>query len=99
MATKLDSLEVRVGRNEKDINAQGGKIEDYNKTVNQILVAITALPTKADYQALTNEVKDCVGVERKRIDSLYTRDMWGTLIVGVIGVVGLALSIIAAAPK
>ena len=94
MASQIEILKERVNRNQSDIRDNELKITDYQTEQAKIMAAIAALPTKDDFRQLTKEVTECVGTERKRIDTLYLRDTLGTVIAAAIGAVGIALSVI-----
>lgn len=90
---KVAVLDQRIKRNEEDIRLTNGRVEELEKCHAAINVTLAKLPTREDMEKFANEIRECRTIDQKRVDVLYTRDMWGTLIGLLLGAIGTILGI------
>jgi hypothetical protein len=86
-------LAQRTERNEEDIRSTNGRVDELEKCHAAINVTLAKLPTREDLEKFANEIRECRVIDQKRVDILYTRDMWGTLIGLLLGAIGTIFGI------
>jgi hypothetical protein len=90
---KVAVLAQQTKRNEEDIRSTNGRVDELEKCHAEINVALAKLPTREDMEKFAKEIRECRVIDQKRVDVLYTRDMWGTLIGLILGAIGTIFGI------